>query len=141
MNTFNSKKGARFATYAARCIENELLMHFRAIRKTANDVSISEPLDTDGDSNALTIMDVVSDEDTIIENIDRSIRAKKLYRAVASLKDPREKEIVILRYGLNGKEPLAQREIADKMNISRSYVSRIEKHALSLLKQKLDGEL
>lgn len=134
---FDCTKG-RFSTFAARCIENELLMHFRSIRKTANDISISDPIENDGDGSELTLMDTVADEDSMIEQLDRKIQAQKLHRAVAALSDRREKEIVILRYGLNGREPMAQREIAQKLGISRSYVSRIEKRALAQLRKELE---
>ena len=134
--SFDYEKG-RFSTFAARCIENEILMHFRSIRKTANDISISDPIESDSDGGELTLMDTFADEDSMIEQLDRKLQAKKLRNAVEELRDPREKEIVILRYGLNGREPMAQREIAQKLGISRSYVSRIEKKALAQLKERL----
>lgn len=137
VGTFQYEKGTRFATYGARCIENEILMYFRSVKKSANDVSISDPIESDGDGGALTLMDVFSDEDTMIDQLDQKIRAGQLRKAVAALDDPREKEIVILRYGLSGDRPLTQREIAAKLNISRSYVSRIEKHALGKLREAL----
>lgn len=137
VSTFNAEKGIRFATYAARCIENEILMHFRAIRKNAAEVSISDPLDAEGDGNPLTLMDVFSGEDCMIEQIDLKMQADRLYRAVERVCDQREKQIVSLRYGLYGKRPLTQREIAAYLNISRSYVSRIEKKALNKLKNAL----
>ena len=118
-------------------IANEILMYFRSVKKSANDVSISDPIESDGDGGALTLMDVFSDEDTMIDQLDQKIRAGQLRKAVAALDDPREKEIVILRYGLSGDRPLTQREIAAKLNISRSYVSRIEKHALGKLREAL----
>lgn len=119
-------------------IANEILMYFRSVKKSANDVSISDPIEGDGDGGALTLMDVFSDEDTMIDQLDQKIRAGQLRKAVAALDDPREKEIVILRYGLSGDRPLTQREIAAKLSISRSYVSRIEKHALGKLREALD---
>lgn len=118
-------------------IANEILMYFRSVKKSANDVSFSDPIESDGDGGALTLMDVFSDEDTMIDQLDQKIRAGQLRKAVAALDDPREKEIVILRYGLSGDRPLTQREIAAKLNISRSYVSRIEKHALGKLREAL----
>lgn len=118
-------------------IANEILMYFRSIKKSANDVSISDPIENDSDGGALTLLDVFSDEDTMIDQLDQKIRAGQLRKAVAALDDPREKEIVILRYGLLGDRPLTQREIAVKLNISRSYVSRIEKHALGKLREAL----
>ena len=141
VGTFQYEKGTRFATYGARCIENEILMYFRSIKKSANDVSISDPIENDSDGGALTFLDVFSDEDTMVEELDMKIRAKQLRRAVAGLKDQREKEIVVLRYGLTGGRPLTQREIAAKLHISRSYVSRIEKHALSNLREALQEKI
>lgn len=138
VGTFQYEKGTRFATYAARCIENEILMYFRSIKKSANDISISDPIENDGEG-ALTLLDVFSDEDTMIEQLDRKIQAGRLHKAVNALTDAREKEIVILRYGLSGGRPLTQREIAAKLHISRSYVSRIEKHALEKLREQLGG--
>ena len=118
-------------------ISNEILMHFRAIRKNAAEVSISDPLDSEGDGSPLTLMDVFSGEDCMIEQIDLKMQADRLYQAVEQVCDQREKEIVSLRYGLYGKRPLTQREISKKLGISRSYVSRIDKKALLKLKKKL----
>lgn len=123
VNTFDYTKGTRLATYASRCIENEILMHFRAGKKTAQDVSFSEPIDTDKDGHPLTLSDVIAQDDTIVEDIDRKINAEKLYRYIREILDDREREIVELRYGLTG-DPLTQREVAAKLNISRSYVSQ-----------------
>lgn len=137
VTSFKYDKGSRFATYASRCIENEILMYFRNIRKTAQDVSISEAIDTDRDGNSLTYMDIVADDADLIEDIDLKMRTGQLYKALEGELDAREKEIVILRYGLYGKKPLTQREAATKLGISRSYVSRIEKKALERLRKKL----
>lgn len=137
VNTFDYTKGTRLATYASRCIENEILMHFRAGKKTAQDVSFSEPIDTDKDGHPLTLSDVIAEDDTIIEDIDLKINAEKLYRYIREILDDREREIVELRYGLIG-DPLTQREVAAKLNISRSYVSRIEKKALEKLKKRFE---
>ena len=133
VNTFSYQKNVRFSTYGARCIENEILMHFRNLKKTASDVSINEPIDSDKDGNALTLMDVVADDESLIDNIDLRLKVEKLYRFVEQKLDDREKMIVEMRYGLYGKRPLTQREIADKLHISRYYVSRIEKKALGIL--------
>ncbi|MEG0691968.1 MAG: RNA polymerase sporulation sigma factor SigK [Oscillospiraceae bacterium] len=138
VNTFSYDKGTRFATYAARCIENEILMHFRNVKKTAGDVYISEPIDNDGEGNSITLMDVFADEESLIDNIDLKMKAEKLYKFIASSLDNRERSIIELRYGLNARKPLTQREIAKKLNISRSYVSRIEKKALQVLKYQFD---
>ncbi|MBR3552449.1 MAG: RNA polymerase sporulation sigma factor SigK [Clostridia bacterium] len=134
VDSFNASKGARLATYAARCIENEILMHFRAQRKTAGTVSLSEPVDTDGDGNELTLIDLIATEDTIADDMDLKRNTRRLYTALDRLRDPREKEILTLRYGLYGTAPLTQREIADRLGISRSYVSRIEKRAIETLR-------
>ena len=138
VTSFKSDKGSRFATYASRCIENEILMYFRNVKKSAQDVSISDTIDTDRDGNSLTYMDIMADEDTLFEDIDLKLRTTNLYKAVENALLPREREIVTLRYGLYGRKPLTQRETADKLGISRSYVSRIEKKALETLKSKLE---
>lgn len=138
VSTFDYTKGIRFATYASRCIENEILMHFRSNKKTAQDVSISDPIDTDKDGHPLTLMDVIAEDDTIIEDLDLKINAEKLYRYMRDILDDREKEIIEWRYGLVG-GGLTQREVAKKLNISRSYVSRIEKKALEKLKKRFDA--
>lgn len=113
-------------------------MYFRNIKKSAQDVSISDTIDTDRDGNCLTYMDIMADEDTLFEDIDLKLRTANLYKAVETSLLDREREIVTLRYGLYGKKPLTQRETADKLGISRSYVSRIEKKALETLKSKLE---
>ncbi|MBR4973898.1 MAG: RNA polymerase sporulation sigma factor SigK [Clostridia bacterium] len=136
VSTFKSDKNIRLATYAARCIENEILMFFRNQKKTSQDVFISDPIDTDKDGNALTLIDIIADKRDIVEEIDTKLKIEKLKAVLPSTLDKREKEIIDLRYGLNGKEELTQREIAKKLNISRSYVSRIEKSALLKLRKK-----
>ena len=118
-------------------IANEILMQFRANKKTAQDVSIMEPIDTDKDGHPLTLMDVIAQDDTIIEDLDLKINAEKLYRYMEEMLDDREKEIIRWRYGLIG-DGLTQRAVANKLNISRSYVSRIEKKALEKLKKRFD---
>ncbi len=122
-STFDYEKGTRFATYASRCIENEILMHFRGRKKNAADVYINDPIDIDKDGNSLTLMDIMADEDTIIDQIDLQLKSEQLHRYIDALLDPREKEILVLRYGLHGAFPLTQREVAAKLGISRSYVS------------------
>lgn len=136
VSTFNSNKGIRLATYAARCIENEILMYFRNQKKTAQDVFISDPIDTDKDGNALTLIDVIADESDIAEEIDKKIKLEKLRVIMSGCLDEREKSIIEMRYGIGGKEELTQRDIAKRLNISRSYVSRIEKAALEKLRRK-----
>lgn len=138
INTFSFNKKVKFSTYGVKCIENEILMHFRNIRKMSSDVSINEIIDSDKDGNSLTIMDTVSDEDSIIDDIDLKINIEKLYKFVEQNLNNRENLIIQLRYGLYGKKPLTQREIAKKLKISRSYVSRIEKKALDKLKNQFE---
>lgn len=133
IDSFNPDKGTRLATYAARCIENEILMNFRSQKKNAGVISINEPIDTDSEGNPLTLIDIIYTEDTIADDIDLSNKTKILYKLINEMKDPREKEIIIMRYGLNNTKNLTQREIANKLNISRSYVSRIEKKVISQL--------
>ena len=140
VNTYKSDKGTRFATYAGRCIENEILMFFRAQKKTMSDISIDEPIDTDSEGNPLTLMDIVATEDTILEDIYLTAINKKMYGFINEIKDGRDKAIIIMRYGLNNSRPLTQREVAQKLNISRSYVSRIEKRVLAQLREKFDKD-
>ena len=121
----------------SRCIENEILMHFRSLKKTANDVSIHEEIDTDKDGNALSLMDVVAEEDTILEDVYRNLRARRVLAAVEKILEEREKIVIRLRYGLT-EPPKTQKETAARLGISRSYVSRIEKSALLKLKDALD---
>ena len=138
INTFDPDKGTRLATYAARCIENEILMQFRAQKKTAQDISVNEPIDTDSEGNPLTLMDIISTEDEIVEDIYKISMLKKLSTEVGRIKDPREKSIIMMRYGLDGMRPMTQLEVSKKLNISRSYVSRIEKKALKELRKALE---
>lgn len=137
VNTFDHTKGVRLATYASRCVENEILMYFRANRKTAQDVSIMEPIETDKEGHTLTLMDVIAGEDTIAEDLELKVNAAKLYRYMEETLTDREKEILCWRYGLT-REPMTQREVAKKLNISRSYVSRIEKKALEKLRRRFE---
>ena len=136
VNTFNGSKGIKLATYASKCIENEVLMYFRSQKKIAQDISISEPIDSDSEGNPLTLMDIICTEDTISDDIDKSLTICKLYQYIEEIKNEREKTIIIMRYGLYDTNPLTQKQIAEKLNISRSYVSRIEKKVLIELKEK-----
>lgn len=136
VSTFKNDKGIRLATYASRCIENEILMYFRNQKKSAQDVFISDPIDTDKDGNALTLIDVIADGTDIAEEIDTKIKLERLRLIMPVCLDKREAEIIKLRYGIGGCEELTQREIAKKLNISRSYVSRIEKSALQKLRRQ-----
>ena len=138
VDSFDHKNGVRFATYAARCIQNEILMYFRSQKKLNNEVSINDTIDVDRDGNPLTYIDVICTEDDSDELLDRMMQSKKAVRLVNTVLDERERKIIIMRYGLNGKKPLAQREVAVKLNISRSYVSRLEKSALQKLKEKME---
>ena len=137
VSSFSYQKGARFATYASKCIENEILMFFRTLRKSANDVSINDALESDKDGNPLTLLDVMADDLDIADLIDQRAQSETLTLAVGKVLAPREQVIIRLRYGLSGRRPLTQREIAKKLEISRSYVSRIEKKALEKLKEEL----
>lgn len=139
VNTFNSEKGTRLATYAARCIENEILMHFRSLKKSAQDISLSEPIDTDGEGNPLTLLDVVSTEDTVIDDLDLKLKSECLPRIIDEVCDAREKKIIVMRYGLDGENEHTQRETAAALGISRSYVSRIEKKVLLRLRKRFDS--
>jgi len=134
ISSFNSEKGARLATYAARCIENEILMYFRTLRRQSCEVSLSEPIDNDKDGNILALMDVISCEDSMFESVDASDRRQKLYKYIDERLDKRERDILVFRYGLLDVRPRTQREIAEMWGISRSYVSRIEKQALKKLR-------
>lgn len=136
VNTFKSDKKIRLATYAARCIENEILMHFRGNKKHSQDVYISDPIDTDKNGNTLTLIDIIADEGNIEDEIDTKIKVEKLRKILNNTLDQRELKIINMRYGLNGEKELTQREIAKKLNISRSYVSRIETAALDKLRKK-----
>ncbi len=136
VETFDYKKGIRLATYASRCIENEILMYFRSTKKTAQDVLISDPIDTDKDGNAITLFDVIADTADVAEDIDLKLRLEHLRRILKNTLTPREKRIIDLRYGLGGNRELTQREVAQRLGISRSYVSRIEKKALEKLRAK-----
>ena len=137
ISTFDPDKGVRLATYAARCVENEILMYFRSQKKTAGDLSLSEMIETAGDGTALSLMDVVCTEEDLFEGLDRRESADRLHRAIAATLSPRERTVVTLRYGLGDRQPLPQREIAARLGISRSYVSRIEKKALAKLEAAL----
>ena len=136
VDSFDTKKGARLATYAARCIENEILMFFRSQKKASQDISMSEPIDIDGEGNPLTLMDIISYDDTIADDLDLRIKSEQLHSFIDEIKDEREKQIIVLRYGLYGNDILTQRTVAKKLGISRSYVSRIEKKVLSDLRKK-----
>ena len=140
IDTFDPRKGIRLSSYASRCIENEILMFFRSGKKSAQDVSLNEPIDTDKDGNTLTLLDTMAVDDTIIESIDVKIKSERLYRYLQSALTPREREVVCRRYGLCGFAPQPQRVVAKRLGISRSYISRIEKKALEKLRQEFEEQ-
>lgn len=136
VDSFDCDKNTRLATYAARCVENEVLMHLRHEKKFASQLSLSEPIGYDREGNEISLMDIlVGDGEDICDKVDRSEKLKKLFEKVKQIKDEREKQIIYLRYGLFGGEPLTQKEVAKKLGISRSYVSRIEKKAIMHLRE------
>ena len=137
ITTFDGSKGSRLATYAARCIENEILMHFRSQKKSAQDVSLSDCIETGTDGAALSLMDVVAEDCDLLEQVANREMLSQLRRAVADSLTEQEKQVIELRYGLHGQPPLRQREVAQRLNISRSYISRIEKRALEKLRKDL----
>ncbi len=130
VDSFDIRNGARFATYAAKCIQNEILMYLRSSKKTMCEVSINEAVDTDKDGNPLTYIDIICCEDTVAEDLDRKLKTRKIIEYIKNNMTGREREIIVLRYGLSGENPITQREVASRLGISRSYVSRIEKSAL-----------
>ena len=138
IHTFDPSKNTRLATYAARCVENEIFMHFRTLRRVSCEVSLSEPIDTDCEGNTLELMDILSSEEDMFENLLKSDKIALLRAYLQSELDAREREIMILRYGLNERRPLTQRETAERLGISRSYVSRIEKAAIEKLRQAFE---
>lgn len=136
VDSFDCEKNTRLATYAARCVENEVLMYLRHEKKFASQLSLSEPIGYDREGNEISLMDIlVGDGEDICDKVDKSEKIKKLFEKVKQIKDEREKQIIYLRYGLSGGEPLTQKEVAKKLGISRSYVSRIEKKAIMHLRE------
>lgn len=137
IDSFDNENGARFATYAARCIQNEILMYFRSQKKLGYEVSLNDTIDIDKDGNPLTYIDIVYTEDTIADDIDKKIKINKALAFIKNHLDEREKTILIMRFGLGNTKAYTQREISQKLNISRSYVSRIEKSALEKINKYL----
>ena len=137
VSSYRLDKNIRLATYASRCIENEILMHFRAGRKRAQDVSLSELIETGTDGAALELQDVVAGEEDLLEELSSRENARRLRAAVEAVLTDQEREVVSMRYGLFGRQPQKQREVAARLGISRSYVSRIEKRALERLREAL----
>ena len=136
VETYKEDYGSRLATYAARCIDNELLMHFRAKKKTSKEVSLYEPIGTDKEGNQIQLLDVVvSEDEDVVELLEQDRKVRRLNEIIPQTLSGRELFIIINRYGLYGKKTMTQREIARKLGISRSYVSRIEKRAIEKLRQ------
>ena len=138
ISTFDMSKGARLATYAARCVENEILMHFRSQKKSAQDVSLSDYIETGDDGTALELMDVVGTDEDMLEAICSRQAAQRVQKAVEENLTEQERLVIRMRYGLSGYRPSRQREVADRIGLSRSYVSRIEKRALEKLRDALE---
>ena len=141
VDSFDHQNGAKFATYAGKCIQNEILMNFRSEKKNSNQVSINETIDIDRDGNPLTYIDVICCDEDMTEIVDRKIMSERaLYHIKHNLTE-RERQIILLRFGLCGEEELTQREISEKLHISRSYVSRIEKSAIQKLREAMHIEI
>lgn len=139
INTFDMDKNIKLSSYASRCIENEILMHFRNLKKSSQNVSLEDAVDIDKDGNTLKLMDLLSIDDDFADNLDKKLNLQKINKYLTETLTKRELQIINLRYGLNGSKPLTQREVSSIMNISRSYVSRIEKKALEKLKERYDS--
>ena len=138
INTFDVNKNIKLSSYASRCIENEILMHFRNNRKSSQDVSLNDTIDTDKDGNPLTLMDIIASDMDVAEDVDTKLHLEVLNSYIDEVLMPREKEIIVNRYGIGGVKIQTQRELAKKLDISRSYISRIEKKALEKLKKRYD---
>lgn len=139
INTFDMDKNIKLSSYASRCIENEILMHFRNLKKSSQNVSLEDAVDIDKDGNTLKLMDLLSIDDDFADNLDKKLNLQKINKYLTETLTKRELQIINMRYGLNGSKPLTQREVSSIMNISRSYVSRIEKKALEKLKERYDS--
>ena len=137
ISTFDPSKGARLATYAARCVENEILMYFRSQKKSAQDVSLSDYIETGSDGASLSLIDVISDDRDLLEEVSLRESVRKLYGAIDRELTPQERTVIISRYGLDGNPPQRQHAVANHCGISRSYASRIEKRALQKLREAL----
>ena len=137
VDSFDMSNGARFATYAAKCIQNEILMYFRSQKKLSCEISINETIDVDRDGNALTYMDVIGCEENMTENVERQLQIRRMMHMLGTVLSERERQVIVMRYGLFAGKPMTQRETAIKLGISRSYISRIEKGALEKLKEVL----
>ncbi len=140
INSYDIEKGTRLSTYAAKCIENEILMYFRSMKKIANEVSLNEPIDSDNDGESITIIDTIQVDDDIVENLNKKNNLICVRKYVNEIKDSRERQIIKMRYGMDGTTAKTQREVAQELGISRSYVSRIETRVLAMLKKRLEQE-
>ena len=136
INSFKPEKGTKLATYVSRCIENEILMYFRNIKKTSQEISFNEPIDVDNEGNPLTLIDIIAVDDTIIDDIDYKNKLRKSIEIINNIENKRDRRIIIMRYGLDGNIPKTQREVAKELNISRSYVSRIEKRIIETIRNE-----
>ena len=136
INSFKPEKGTKLATYVSRCIENEILMYFRNLKKTSQEMSFNEPIDVDNEGNPLTLIDIIAVDDTIIDDIDYKNKLRKSIEIINNIKSKRDRKIIIMRYGLDGNIPKTQREVAKELNISRSYVSRIEKRIIETIRNE-----
>lgn len=136
INSFKPEKCTKLATYVSKCIENEILMYFRNVKKTSQEISFNEPIDVDNEGNPLTLIDIIAVDDTIIEDIDYRNKLKKSIEIINNLENKRDRKIIIMRYGLDGNPPKTQKEVAQKLNISRSYVSRIEKKVIETIRNE-----
>lgn len=134
VDSFKAEHGTRFATYGARCVQNEILMYFRSTKKGAGEIYINDVIDIDKDGNPLTYLDIIGTDDDIADDIDIKVHTERVLELVENVLDKREREIIVLRYGLCGFQPKTQREVAKHLGISRSYVSRIEKKALEKMR-------
>ena len=139
VDSFKVDSGARFATYASKCIQNEILMHFRSQKKLAAEVSLGDTIDVDRDGNPLTYMDVICTDESLDTEIARKLTGARALQLVSKLPDRRQRQIIVMRYGLGGRRPLTQKRVAELLGISRSYVSRLEKSALEKLRRGFEG--
>jgi RNA polymerase sporulation-specific sigma factor len=139
VDSFKVDSGARFATYASKCIQNEILMHFRSQRKLAAEVSLCDTIDVDRDGNPLTYMDVICTDESLDAEVVRKLTGARALQLVAKLPDKRQRQIIVMRYGLGGRKPLTQKRVAELLGISRSYVSRLEKSALERLRRGFES--